>query len=70
MVDVRSVTHRCPICGKSFVVFDGEWGYTQVNKKTYRTKYFCSYGCMRKYEIPNLIRINEKALRMHKAYGR
>ena len=65
----RTRTHCCPTCSKRFIVFDDQWGYTQINKKNQRVKYFCRYSCMRKYEIPQLERINRKILHEHRVYG-
>lgn len=36
----------CPVCGKEFTRWDGQWAYKQRTLKG--MQYYCSYGCMRK----------------------
>ena len=41
---------KCPVCGKTFWIMDANWSYKQVIKALKGTVWFCSWGCMRKYE--------------------
>lgn len=41
-------TKTCAICGKEIVITAG-WAY-KVKPSKGATKYFCTYGCMRKFE--------------------
>jgi hypothetical protein len=38
---------KCPICNKRYLCFP-EWVYKR--RRGYGYLYFCTYGCMRKYE--------------------
>ena len=52
---VLDSTRICPVCMKEFFIPDIEqWAYKhwETNKKKKRI-YFCSWGCMRKYEKDN-----------------
>lgn len=41
---------KCPICGKPFLLYEETWVYKRrINSE--RTKYFCSYGCMNKFDL-------------------
>ena len=41
---------KCPICGKVFLLYEDSWVYKRkINSE--RTKYFCSYGCMNKFDL-------------------
>lgn len=40
---------KCPICGKTFLLYEETWVYKRRVKGD-RTKYFCSYGCMTKFD--------------------
>lgn len=57
---MSAIMHKCQNCKKEFCVFDGQWGYTLTSGRDYKRIYFCSYGCMRKYEVPRLDRVNKK----------
>ena len=52
--------HRCRQCGKRFAIsaIGQKWGYfvREYGKK----KYFCSYSCMRRFEVPRLKKAQEK----------
>lgn len=63
-------TKRCRTCGKEFTVYGGEWGYTSSDLTEYRKKYFCSYSCLRKYEIPHLAKVKLPTWRTHLAQKR
>lgn len=52
MKKVRMLTQKCHTCGKEFSVIGGDWGYTISDLTEHKKKYFCSYSCLRKYEIP------------------
>lgn len=49
---VYSEQFQCPICGK--IAFrNAAWAYKRkyyVSKNKQITSYFCSYGCMRKFD--------------------
>lgn len=54
----------CPICNKKFFVsrrneYDYNWGYS-IKENNEDVKLFCSYSCMRKFEVPYLKRVNRK----------
>lgn len=57
---MSAIMHKCQNCKKEFCVFDCQWGYTLTSGRDYKRIYFCSYGCMRKYEVPRLDRVNKK----------
>ena len=40
---------KCPVCKKVFLRKDLDWAYQRSNSAGTK-KYFCSWGCMRKYE--------------------
>ena len=48
---------RCPVCGKEFLVPDVHiWAYQQQKakgKKATAHYFFCTWGCMRKWEAEN-----------------
>ena len=44
-------TRICPVCQKEFVVYDESWAFTgHLDTNKHRKVWFCSWGCMRKYE--------------------
>lgn len=59
-MSASSIMHKCQNCKKEFYVFDGQWGYTLTSRRDCKRIYFCSYSCMRKYEIPRLDHVNKK----------
>lgn len=46
---------KCPICGKTFLRKDMDWAYQRSDRSGTKT-YFCSWGCMRKYEKTHPLR--------------
>ena len=46
---IALMERKCPVCGKTFIV---RYVKDYVYKTTYnsKTKVFCSWGCLRKYE--------------------
>ena len=57
----------CPICGKQFMFYEETWVYKR-RRKEQGTKYFCSYGCMNKYDLqhpkPIAVEQREAIIRM------
>ena len=41
---------NCPICGKEFFINGEEWAYKRRDTPRGKQIWFCSWGCMRKYE--------------------
>lgn len=40
---------KCSMCGRRFIAMDiSQWAYKRMAK---HMKYFCSYNCMRKYDM-------------------
>ena len=39
---------KCPVCEKVFILADEEWAYKRI--RDHKAKYFCSWGCLCKYE--------------------
>jgi len=39
---------KCPICGGVFILGGENWAYKRVSG--HKTMYFCSYGCLGKFE--------------------
>lgn len=45
--------NECPICGRKFYYYSAdEWAYKKYDKNNHM-RYFCSWGCMRKWEKEN-----------------
>ena len=46
---------KCPVCGKVFILADEEWAYKRI--RDHRAKYFCSWGCLCRYEQTRPMRV-------------
>ena len=49
--------HKCPICGKVFIKKEG-WVFKRTIAK--HEKDFCSWGCMRKFEVEKGTKIDRR----------
>lgn len=50
MDTMTGTTKTCPICKKPYYILDTRvWVYKRKNASGHQ-KYFCSWGCMRKWE--------------------
>ena len=52
---------RCPICKKVFIPPTDDWVYKR-KRTTERITYFCSWGCMNKYDLqhPKKIAVQQR----------
>lgn len=53
MLAWADMARNCPVCGKEFFVTSQDWVYKRTTGKKNAGRvlvWFCSYGCMRKYE--------------------
>lgn len=46
--DLYGRERRCPICKKVFILVDDGWVYKRIRDQ--KAKYFCSWGCLCRYE--------------------
>ena len=66
---IESIVHVCPSCGKVFEVLDhGMWAYkfSDPKKNGCKTTYYCSWHCLRTFQVPYLEKKNKKFMDRYK----